>query len=185
MQTTGIITDINIDYETRKSKISLLLDTKEINIIEKLKKENKLNVEIKKWYRKRSNDANAYCWVLCDAIAKELSKDGSIFTKEQVYKDSILQIGSFQPMIIEEKAYENFVRIWEKQGLGFLVQEVSRKNKCVKVNCYYGSSSYDSKEMSLLIQNIIEFAKSLNIETKSPSEIESLLKEWEKECQSQ
>ena len=54
-------------------------------------------------------------------------------------------------MIIEEKAFENFKRIWQKQGLGFLVQEVSRKDKCVKVHCYYGSSTYNSKEMSLLI----------------------------------
>ena len=88
-------------------------------------------------------------------------------------------------MIVEEKAFNNFVRIWQKQGLGFLVQEISRKDKCVKVNCYYGSSSYNTKEMSLLIQNIIELAKSLNLETKSPAEVTSLLQEWEKECQNQ
>ena len=176
MQTTGIITDINIDYETRKSKISLLLDTKEIDVIEKLKSENKLNVELKKWFKKRSLDANSYCWVLCDKIAKELSKE-SVITKEAIYKDAIKQIGSFEPMIIEEKAYENFKRIWEKQGLGFLVNEVSRKDKCIKVHCYYGSSTYDSKEMSLLISLLVELAESLNIETKSQQEIDSLLKE--------
>ena len=179
MQTTGIITDINIDYETQKSKISLLLDTKELVSIEQLKKENKLNIELKKWYKKRSLDANAYCWVLCDQIAKELSKDGVIVTKEQVYKDSISQVGTFQPMIVEEKAFEDFKRIWEKQGLGYLVKEVSRKDKCVKVFCYYGSSSYNTKEMSLLIENIVELAKSLNLETKSKAEINSLLQEWE------
>lgn len=178
MQTTGIITDINIDYETQKSKISLLLDTKELVSIEQLKKENKLNIELKKWYKKRSLDANAYCWVLCDQIAKELSKDGVIVTKEQVYKDSISQVGTFQPMIVEEKAFEDFKRIWEKQGLGYLVKEVSRKDKCVKVFCYYGSSSYNTKEMSLLIENIVELAKSLNLETKSKAEIDSLLQEW-------
>ena len=66
------------------------------------------------------------------------------------------------------------------RGLDFLVQEVSRKDKCVKVHCYYGSSTYDSKEMSLLINLLVELAKSLNIETKSDKEIESLLKEWDK-----
>ena len=34
MQTTGIVTDIGIDYETRKPKISLLLDTKDLSIVE-------------------------------------------------------------------------------------------------------------------------------------------------------
>ena len=39
-----------------------------------LKNDGKLNIEIKKWYQKRSNDANACCWVLCDKIAKKLNK---------------------------------------------------------------------------------------------------------------
>ena len=180
MQTTGIIEDISIDYKTRKSKISLLLDTKEIEVVEQLKNENKLNIEMKKYRKKRSLDANAYCWVLCDKIAKELSKDETILTKEKIYQDGILQIGTFEPMIIEEKAFENFKRIWERQGLGFLIQEVSKKDKCVKVHCYYGSSTYDTKEMSLLINLLVELAKSLNIETKSHAEIKSLLESWNK-----
>ena len=179
MQTTGIITDINIDYETKKSKISLLLDTKEIEVIEKLKSENKLNVELKKWFKKRSLDANSFCWILCNNIAKELSKE-NIVTKEEVYKDAILQVGTFEPFIVQEKSYDKFKRIWEKQGLGFLVQEVSKKDRCIKVNCYYGSSTYDSKEMSLLINILVELAKSLNIETKPQQEIDSLLNEWGK-----
>ena len=179
MQTTGIITNLDIDYETRKPKISLVLDTNEIDVVEQLKNMDKLNVELKKWYKKRSLDANAYCWVLCDKIAKELSKDG-ITTKEEIYKDAILQVGTFEPFIVQEKTFENFKRMWEKQGLGFLVQEVSRKDKCVKVNCYYGSSTYDSKEMSLLIEILIQLAKSLNLETKSQNEINSLLESWDK-----
>ena len=177
MQATGKINDISIDFQTKKPKISLLLDSNEITNIEELNG-LKLNVELKKWSKKRSLDANAYCWVLCDKIAKELSKDGQIVTKEEVYKDAISQIGSFEPFIVQEISFENFKRIWEKQGLGFLVQEVNRKDKCVKVHCYYGSSTYDSKEMSLLIELIVQNAKNLNIETKSKSELDSLLKEW-------
>lgn len=179
MQTTGIITNLDIDYDTRKPKISLILDTNEMSVVEQLKNENKLNVELKKWYKKRSLDANAYCWVLCELIAKELSKNG-ITTKEEIYRDAILQVGTFEPFIVQEKTFENFKRIWEKQGLGFLVQKVSRKDKCVKVNCYYGSSTYDTKEMSLLIEILVQLAKSLNIETKSKAELDSLLKEWDK-----
>lgn len=178
MITTGIISDINIDFNTRKPKISLLLDTKELNIVEQLKNENKLNIELKRWHKKRSLDANAYCWVLCDSIAKELCKDGTTITKDDIYKDAILQIGTFEPFIVQEKTFDNFKRIWEKQGLGFIVQEVSRKDKCIKVNCYYGSSTYDSKEMNLLIELLVGLAQSLNIETKSKQEIDSLLEAW-------
>lgn len=178
MTNTGTLQDISIDYKTNKAKITLLLDTRDsIPSLEELK-EDKLSVEIKKYRKKRSLDANSYCWVLCDNIAKELSKDGTPITKEKVYQDAILHIGTFEPMIIEEKAYDNFKRIWENQGLGFLVQEVTKKDKCVKVHCYYGSSTYDSKEMSLLINLIVDLAQSLNIETKTPQELESMLEVW-------
>ena len=180
MQTTGIILKTDTDTNTRKLKISLLVDVNKKEVVEQLKSENKLCIELKKWRQKRSLDVNSYCWVLCDKIAKELCKDGTIVTKEDVYKDAILQIGSFEPFIVQEKTYMNFKRIWEKQGLGFLVQEVSKKDKCIKVNCYYGSSTYNTKEMSLLIECIVELAKTLNIETKPQSEIDSLLKEWDK-----
>lgn len=180
MQGTGIIEDISIDYKTHKPKITIVLNEREyLNSIENLKKD-KLSIEIKKHRNKRSLDANSYCWVLCDKIAKELCKDGTVTTKEDVYKNEILQIGTFEPFIVQERTFENFKRIWEKQGLGFLVQEVSRRNKCIKVNCYYGSSTYDAKEMSLLIQSIVELAKTLEIETKPKAEIESMLKEWDK-----
>lgn len=133
--------------------------------------------QLEEYKQKRSLNANSYCWVLCDKIAKELSKE-SIVTKEEVYKDAILQIGTFEPMITQEKTFDTFKRIWERQGLGFLVQEVSKKDKCVKVHCYYGSSTYNTKEMNLLIKILVELAKSLNIETLPENQIKSLLEEW-------
>lgn len=175
MQTTGTITDIGLDISSRKAKISLVLDTNELDIVEQLKNENKLNVELKKYRQKRSLDANAYCWVLCDKIAK--SMQGGI-SKEDIYKDAISYVGTFEPMIIEEKAFNKFKEIWQKQGLGYLVKEVSKKDKCVKVFAYYGSSSYDSKEMSKLIEFIVEQARGLNIETLPTEEINSLLESW-------
>ena len=175
---TGEIKDISIDYITNKPKITLVLNERDcLNSLENIK-DDKLSIEIKKWRKKRSLDANSYCWVLCDKIAKELSKE-SIVTKEEIYKDAITQIGSFEPFIVQESTFNKFKRIWEKQGLGFIVQEVSRKDKCIKVHCYYGSSTYDTKEMSLLIEILIELAKSLNIETKPQAELDSLLRSWQ------
>lgn len=178
MDLTGKIKTISIDYETNKPEIELRLNEREcVDLLVNLRGDN-LYVKIDKIRNKRSLDANSYMWVLCDKIAKALCKDGTIVTKEDVYKDSITQIGSFEPFIVQEKSFDKFKRIWEKQGLGFIVQEVSKKDKCVRVNCYYGSSTYDTKEMSLLIELLVELAKSLDIETKSEKEIESLLNSW-------
>ena len=178
MDLTGKIKTISIDYETNKPEIELLLNERECaDLLANLKDDN-LYIKIDKIRNKRSLDSNSYMWILCDKIAKVLCKDGTITTKEDVYKDGITQIGSFEPFIVQEKSFDKFKRIWEKQGLGFIVQEVSKKDKCVRVNCYYGSSTYDTKEMSLLIELLVELAKSLDIETKSEKEIESLLNSW-------
>lgn len=178
MQTTGIITDTAIDLSTSKLKISIILDTKNKDDVLKLKNENKLNIDLKKYREKRSLDANSYCWVLCEKIAQEMSKDGTIASKEDIYKDAVQNFGVFIPFIVEEKAFEKFKEVWEKQGLGYQVQETSRKNKCVRVNCYYGSSSYDTKEMSRLVDSLVQEAQVLGIETRPQEEIESMLKEW-------
>lgn len=178
MELTGIIEDMSIDYKSGKPKVTFILNEREcLNQLEKIK-DDKLYIKVDKKRNKRSLDANAYLWKICDNIAKELCKDGTIVTKEDIYKDSIKQIGTFEPFIVQEKSFDKFKRIWERQGLGFFVQKICIKNKCVRVNCYYGSSTYDSKEMSLLIELVVELAKSLNIETKPKEEIESLLKEW-------
>ncbi len=47
METTGIITDISIDFNTLKPKISLVLNTNDKDTIQKLKNEEKLNIELK------------------------------------------------------------------------------------------------------------------------------------------
>ena len=179
MQTTGIITDTAIDLNTSKLKISLVLDTNNKDDVLKLKNENKLNIDLKKYREKRKLDSNSYCWVLCEKIAQEMSKDGTIVSKEDIYKDAVQNFGVFIPFIVEEKAFEKFKEVWEKQGLGYQVQETSRKNKCVRVNCYYGSSSYDTKEMSRLVDSLVQEAQVLGIETRPQEEIESMLKEWE------
>ena len=172
MQTVGTLENIVIDYKTKQPKITLNCDKNCLEAIENLK-DNKLSIEIKKWRKKRSLDANAYCWVLCDKIAKKIGA-----TKEEIYKDAISNVGTFEPMIVEERAFENFKRVWEKQGLGFLIQEVSRKDKCVKVHCYYGSSSYNTKEMSILIDYIVQEAKQVGVETMPDKELKSLLEAW-------
>jgi hypothetical protein len=172
MQTIGTLESIVIDYKTKQPKITLNCDKNCLETIESLK-DNKLSIEIKKWHKKRSLDANAYCWALCDKIAKKIGA-----TKEEIYKDAISNVGTFEPMIVEERAFENFKRIWEKQGLGFLIQEVSRKDKCIKVHCYYGSSSYNTKEMSILIDFIVQEAKQVGVETMPDKELKSLLEAW-------
>ena len=78
--------------------------------------------ELKEYKPKRSLDSNAYCWVLCDKIAKELSKDGTIITKEKIYQDGILQIGTLNYTKIEGKTDEVLA------GLAMYVRALRKNN---------------------------------------------------------
>lgn len=176
MKTKAKISNLYADFDTRLPKVEFLVEDCEITSLEKLRG-LELNLELKE--AKRSLDANSYMWVLCDKIAKKLSQDGSLITKEVVYKDAISNMGIFEVMIISEKALENFKRVWAKNGLGYIVKVESRKDKAVKIHAYYGSSSYDKREMSYLINYIVALCKDLDIETRPQAEIDSLLKEWE------
>lgn len=175
MQTTGIINDISIDFNTRKPKISLLLDTNEISVIEELKSENKLNLELTKYREKRSLDANAYMWLLISKLQEKLD-----IPKEEIYKDAIKNIGVYEVIPVKNEAVERFIQAWKHNGLGWICETTKSKLEgFTNVLAYYGSSTYNTKEMSRLIELIVQECNQLNIETKSKNEIDSLLKQWD------
>lgn len=122
MQTTGTITDIGIDYNTRKLKIITLLDTNEIEVVEQLKNENKLNIELKKWYKKRSLDSNGYAWVLLGKLQEKLN-----IPKEDIYRDLIRNIGSYEIVPVKNEAVEKFRQAWSKNGIGWITETMKSK----------------------------------------------------------
>ena len=176
LDTTGTIKDIDIDYKTHKAKISLLIDTKQLDIVEELKNEGKLNIELKKYRKKRSLDSNAYAWVLLGELQNTLN-----IPKEEIYRDLIRNIGSYEIIPVKNEAVERFRQAWSKNGLGWITEIMKSKlDGFTNVVAYYGSSTYDIKEMTRLTEMLVEECKQFGIETKPQAEIDSLLKEWDK-----
>ncbi|NYB73882.1 hypothetical protein HZF24_06980 [Sedimentibacter hydroxybenzoicus DSM 7310] len=125
--------------------------------------------------KKRSLDANAYCFVLCQKISEVIGN-----TKEFVYKQAVRQVGPFEITPIRNDAVERWIEVWESKGLGWQ-SEIMRDSKLegyTTIINYYGSSTYDTKEMSLLLDEIITQAKELGINTMTPKEIEQLKERW-------
>lgn len=176
LDTTGTITDLNIDFDTLKPKITILLDTNNKEVVEELKNENKLNIELKKYRKKRSLDSNAYAWVLLGELQNVLN-----IPKEEIYKDLIKSIGSYEIIPVKNEAVEKFRQAWSKNGLGWVTETTKSKLEgFTNVVTYYGSSTYNTKEMTRLIDLIVEECQQFGIETKPQEEIDSLLKEWDK-----
>lgn len=131
-----------------------------------------IDVEIKRHRERRSIGANGYCWVLIDKIAAALSVD-----KEAVYREAIRSIGGVSETVcVQNKAVERLRDGWEKNGVGWLTDTMpSKLEGCTNVILYYGSSTYDTKQMSCLIDHLIQDAEALGIETITPKEKERLM----------
>ena len=135
----------------------------------------KYDVVIKEHRNKRSLDANAYCWVLIDRLAATLN-----ISKEEIYRSTIKNIGGNNTTIcVQDKAVDKLIEGWSKNGIGWVTDTMPSKiDGCTNVTLYYGSSTYDTKQMSRLIDLIVQECKEHGIETMTPAELERLKGEW-------
>ena len=132
--------------------------------------------EIKRVRKRRSLDANAYLWVLCSKIAEAAG-----VTKEEVYRRNIREGEEYTPLPIKEEAVEDFSRIWAAHGIGWFCDLVdySKMPGYRLLFAYHGSSEYNSKQMSSLIERVKQDAESVGVEVMSPEQLAALIKEWE------
>lgn len=137
-------------------------------------KDAPVKVEIKKAAGKRSNDANAYAWVLLDKLAEKTR-----IPKTEIYKDAIREIGGVSEMVcVQERAVKRLCSGWEKIGIGWQTEVMpSKLPGCKNVILYYGSSTYDSIQMSRLLDLIIQQCEQQGIPTLR-DEADKLLKKW-------
>lgn len=179
MQTTAKITSFNKDLKTGKAIITLILDIKELEEIEKLSKIEKLAITIKKFFKKRSNNANNYFWKLLSEYAEQKEVD----TIEE-YKERVKRLGIFRVSRVESKDVETYKKSWENWGTAWFCEvydtEYLENIEFKILHLYYGSSSFNSKQMSRLINDLVEDCKEVGIETKTDEEINSLLRSWDK-----
>lgn len=176
---TGKIRSIAVDYVSGKPLVTFELNEQNSarDMVDELKSLDILSVKVGKFKKKRSLDANAYCWVLIGKIAEKTN-----VPKDEVYREAIRGIGgNYDVICIKEEAANTLRSAWESNGLGWQTDILlSKIDGCTNVVLYYGSSTYDTEQMSRLIDNIIQDCKALGIETKSKAEIDSLLGAWGK-----
>lgn len=177
MKLTGRMTDTSIDFVTGKPRITLILNEKSIFVqgYDDLKDLEKISIELKPFRAKRSLDANAYCWVLLDKIAEKTG-----IPKEYIYRNEIKNIGGNSEIVCVTNEAVNKVRDgWERNGIGWQTDTFPSKiDGCTNVILYYGSSAYDTKQMSRLLDNIIQDCEALNIPTETPERIAEMKSLW-------
>lgn len=132
-----------------------------------------LDVTVKRYKERRSLNANSYMWVLLDKLAAKLNAD-----REQLYLDYVKRYGLWCDVSLMLDKAQTIRTGWERQGLGWKTEAIQRRGNLLDVRLYYGTSSYNKEQMRRVIDAVVEDCKDMEIETRTPEEIESMLAAW-------
>lgn len=172
MEVTGKMQNVGYSMDG-KMLVTLAVNEKSAvqDKYQKLMEKDKLAITIAPFREKRSLSANSYAWVLMGKIAGALNQDVN-----EVYHIMLMRYG--QPELNEDGG-ALIITIPSKSKLPDYLYIHSAPIAHRKLNgkefTHYrvlrGSSTYDSKEMSVLIDGIASEAKGLGIEVLTPHEL--------------
>lgn len=172
MEFTGEVKGIVRDYQTNQFNITFSTnESSVINEVDKLK-DSKLSIKAVKHREKRSLDSNAYAWVLMQKIAEAVNSD-----KWSVYLECLQKYSRcFTHVIVKPEAVDKMKELYRTCiDLG----EISVNGMTGhQLQVYYGSSTFNTKEMSVFIDGIVSECKELEIETLAPAELERMKAAW-------
>lgn len=135
-------------------------------------KEKVYTAELKESRKKRSLDANAYAWVLMEKIAQATHS-----TKDEVYLQMLDRYGVFTHLIVKPKVVDRVKQEW--RTVRELGEVMVNGTTGVQLQCFFGSSTYDSKEMARLIDGIVSECEELGIDAATPEEIAQMKARWD------
>lgn len=137
----------------------------------KLDEDKKYDVKITIHRNKRSKNANSYLWELIGKIADVLGS-----SKEEIYLQELKKYGQSLLIPVQKGTLPNgYLKYYELECTSTIN---GKEADWYKV--YKGSSNYDTKEMSILIEGVVSDCKELDIQTLEDYEIDQLVKEWKK-----
>ena len=157
------------DFKSKKWYITFEVDEAP-TIFDKLK-DKVLSIKVKEFKESRSDRQNRLLWECIGQIASELRTD-----KWDVYLKMLRRYGKFTYICVIPEAVEEIKKQWrECEELG----EVNiNGRKSVQLLCYFGSSTYDKKEFSVLMDGVISEMKEMGLTTPSERELEQVIESW-------
>lgn len=156
----------------KKDKFAFMLP-RILEFVNTLEEDKNYEITIDKEKKKRSNDANAYYWQLLGQLSAKVN-----VPPRDIYRTHIQDVGgNYQVFPIRDDAVESWLKIWESRGLGWCAEIIgeSKLRGYTNVICYYGSSVYDTRQMSRLIELLVQDCKQQGIETMTPAELVQLM----------
>ena len=176
METTGKLTSVTKDIISGKLNITFQIDSEPVDELNRIASIESLDIKADKHRKKRSLDANAYFHVLVGKIA-----EAQTISKAKAKNILICRYGQAEtlpdgsPLVYKTNAPVEYMM--ELESIHSIPVKYTDDATFYKI--YRGSHTYDSKEMSALIDGTVADAKELGIETMTPAEIERMVNAWQ------
>lgn len=99
---------------------------------------------------------------------------------EQIYRELIKGVGDNYVIVpVREDASDTWIANWGAGRLGWVCDVMDSKLEgYVNIRCFYGSSVYDTAQMSRLIHLLVDECKENGVETLTPEELERMCSAW-------
>ena len=132
------------------------------NLLEALE-DGQYMVEFQKYRKSRSLDQNAYFWKLVTEISKK--ENGDLRDVETLYSHLLMMAGAkYEVLYMREDALESLRSNKIVKHCKVIKREVINNQAMVTVYLFYGSSTFDTKEMSDLIDVTLKYAAEVGVE---------------------
>lgn len=147
-------------------------------------KDNDARYNLKEVRPKRSRDANSYFHVLCGQLRFKADPHGAPWSMARMKNHLISTYGQEQllmggeRMIYKTNAPEDFMREQEYLHTKLVNVKMENNREVYFYQIYRGSHTYNTWEMSKLIDGTVEECKAVGIETLTPDEIRRMTEAW-------
>lgn len=169
METTGRLKNITRDWETNKPLVTFEVDW--LPGIDNMSGKA-LDITATVHREKRSRNANALLWSCIGKMASSLHTD-----KWEVYLKMLKRYGEYTYVCVKPKAVEMLKKQWrECEEIG--VVDING-TPAVQLLCYYGSSTFNTKQFSVFLDGVFSEMEEMGLETPSQEELRKSLEAWE------
>ena len=176
MNLTGEIAGLQRDFTSGKPVVLLRVEENLDGIDDLTGK--RLRIDLKEFKEKRSRDANAYFHVLVDKIAQKQGISNSFVKNhllaeygQRYYVDGRVLIYCLPDILDVSEDATNHFAITDRTL--YMNGQLYREYELVR-----GSHTYNTKEMSRLIDGTVQEAKDLGIETMTPDDLKKMYAAW-------
>lgn len=158
MKVKGRIKNLNYNIEGKPQVTFELERYLDINKIYEIKEEDLLNINISNAKKSRTLEQNNLLWAIISDIDKKINGIPSEISRWDLYIQGIEEAGiEYEDVLIPKKSLKIFKQAFRAYKI------LDEKEDKILLRCFLGSSKFDTKQMTNLIDYFLKKASELGV----------------------